>query len=179
MLFVRAIIVGTHEDGRIEVAREVDGRREIVPVSALRRPRRPDENNGLGEQAKVIALFGEWLPGVVGEVSDEDCADPSRRVSATIAIPARSRGGRGGRSATTTLSRRSLVTMDSGEPKGLSKLRRGSPLVVWEKNEWVNALLIKWPVDPSEGKVQLMAATGTELSPEGENARARMGEITW
>ncbi len=107
----------------------------------------------------MVALLGGWHPGVIAEITDDDAADASKRVAAQLYVSDPARGG-GGQLVSTTLARRSLVSLDSGDSHAFAKLKRGAPLVVWEDGEWMNALLIAWPSEPG-GKTQLMGGDGS------------------
>jgi hypothetical protein len=101
--------------------------------------RRSDESAGLVEKASVHALKGEWLSGVVGEMSDDECADASRRVRAHVRVPPAPGSSGVVEMIATSLTRRDLVALDGGDVGSIGKLRRGSPLVVYVKEQWVRA----------------------------------------
>ena len=140
LVFKRASFIGKNADGSCVILRE-NGKEETVPLTALRRTRRPEETDGLVEKATIMALYGEWLPGVVNEISDEATIDDAARIGAQIRI--------GNKLVSTTLSRRSVVGLDAGDPATMGKLKRGSQMVVRHEDSWVSALLIKLPEDPS------------------------------
>ena len=112
------------------------------------------------EKATIMALYGEWLPGVVNEISDEATIDDAARIGAQIRI--------GNKLVSTTLSRRSIVGLDAGDPATMGKLKRGSQMVVRHEDSWVSALLIKLPEDPSapDAVYSMMTAVGDEVKYE-------------
>ena len=70
----RATFVAHAADGQAEIAwDDKEGKRELVPLAHLRRPRRADEADGLAENASLLCCLGDWLPGVASEITEEDC----------------------------------------------------------------------------------------------------------
>ena len=84
-IFKRAMFLGpAGVEGMVEIVRDEGALREVVPLSALRRTRKPNDANGIGEGASVFALCGEWLPAIVAEVSDDDCGNAAARITANV-----------------------------------------------------------------------------------------------
>ena len=158
-------------EGMVEIAWEDnDAPREIVPLVALRRPRRPEETSGLVDNSTVLACRAQWLPGIVNEISDDHCAEPGMRISANIFTDGRAMAPK-----RTSLSRRGLVTLDAVDPVGYTKLKRGSPMVVRHDGEWQSALLVKLP--GANEPATLMSASGHEIRPDSADLRGRIGAV--
>ena len=165
--YERASLYKFGRGGDVEIVREGENVREVVPIAALRRVRLPSEMQGLVEGATAFAMNGVWRYGLVGGIMD-DLGGMDGRVAAHIFDGA-------GKLIPTTLSKRDWATLDSDGGSMLAKLKRGAPIVMaCDDGSFIEALLVKLP--DAAGLLSVMLADGVAKQPHISTVRARVGE---
>ena len=165
--YERASLYKFGRGGDVEIVREGENVREVVPIAALRRVRLPSEMQGLVEGATAFAMNGVWRYGLVGGIMD-DLGGMDGRVAAHIFDGA-------GKLIPTTLSKRDWATLDSDGGSMLAKLKRGAPIVMaCDDGSFIEALLVKLP--DAAGLLSVMLADGVAKHPHISTVRARVGE---
>jgi len=165
--YERASLYKFGKGGDVEIVREGENVREVVPMAALRRTRLPSEMQGLVEGATAYAMHGVWRYGLVGGIMD-DLGGLDGRVAAHVFDDA-------GKVIPTTLSKRDWATLDSDGGTMLAKLKRGAPIVMaCDDGSFIEALLVKLP--DAAGLLSVMLADGVAKQPHISTVRARVGE---
>ncbi|KOO33775.1 hypothetical protein Ctob_013158 [Chrysochromulina tobinii] len=165
--YERASLYKFGKGGDVEIVREGENVREVVPLAALRRTRLPSEMQGLVEGATAFAMHGVWRYGLVGGIMD-DLGGLDGRVAAHVFDDA-------GKVIPTTLSKRDWATLDSDGGTMLAKLKRGAPIVMaCDDGSFIEALLVKLP--DAAGLLSVMLADGVAKQPHISTVRARVGE---